>query len=345
MTHKKPQKLNKGDTVAVLSMSWAGPSVFPHVFDNGLKVLKDWGLEIKEYPSTRATHDVLSKNPGLRAKDINDAFADPEIKAIFASIGGDDSVRLLPFLDKEIIANNPKIVMGYSDTTTLLVFANLLGMITFQGPSIMAGFSQMESLPEAFKNHVHEMIFEPKDSYDYVNYGKYCDGYLNWSQEENLGKVKELKDDNGWRVIQGNGTVSGKLFGGCIEVLEFMKGTDFWPEKDFWNGKLFFLETSEEKPPIQHVQWMLRNYGLQGIFDKISALVIARPRDYSDEEKIKLDEMVKNVVAEEFKNTTLPIITNLDFGHTDPQLVLPLGVKAELNLETKEFKLVENWLE
>jgi muramoyltetrapeptide carboxypeptidase LdcA involved in peptidoglycan recycling len=344
MKYKKPQRLNKGDSVAIVSPSWAGPSVFPKVYENGLKILKEWGLNIKEYPTARADNDFLSKNPQARAKDINDAFADPEVKAIFASIGGDDSVRILPFLDKNIIANNPKILMGYSDTTTLLVFGNLQGLVTFHGPAIMAGFSQMENLPGSFKTHVHEMLFNPKEAFEYLPYGQYCDGYLDWSKDENLDKTNELKADKNWRVVQGSGIVEGELFGGCIEVLEFMKGTDFWPSKDFWDGKILFLETSEEKPTINNVRWMLRNYGIQGVFDKVSAILLARPRDYSDDEKTRLDEMIKDVIGEEFGKENLPIMTNLDFGHTDPQFVLPLGIKAQVDLNAKTFKLVESWL-
>lgn len=344
MKFKKPEKLKKGDTVAIVSPSWAGPSVFPYIYENGLKILTEWGLKIKEYPTARANHQFLSQNPQARAKDINAAFADREVKAIFASIGGDDSVRILPFLNKKTMKNNPKILMGYSDTTTLLTFANLQGLVTFHGPAVMAGFSQMGSLPEDFKSHVHEMLFSPKKSFAYAPYNTYADGSPDWSKKENTGKTNELKPDTGWRVIQGSGSARGELFGGCIEVLEFMKGTDFWPAKNFWKNKILFLETSEEKPPISHVRRMLRNYGTQGIFNKISALVFGRARGYTDEEKTKLDSMIKDVVTNEFKNPNLPIMTNLDFGHTDPQMVLPLGVKAEINLKTKKFKLTEPWL-
>lgn len=344
MKYKKPEKLNRGDTVAIVSPSWAGPNVFPRVYENGLKVLKEWGLEVREYPTARATNDFLSKNPEARAKDINDAFADPHIKAVFVSIGGDDFVRVLPFLDKEVISNNPKIVMGYSDTTTLLTFANLQGIVTFHGPAIMAGFSQMESLPGEFKSHVHAMLFNPQETLEYLPYGQYCDGYLDWSKEENMGKVNGLKKNSGWKVLQGKGVVSGELFGGCIEVLEFIKGTDFWPSKDFWNGRILFLETSEDKPSVDHVKLMLRNYGVQGVFDKVNAVLFARPRDYSDGEKVQFDEMVKDVIGNEFKRPNLPIMSNLDFGHTDPQFVLPLGVKAEVDLDGKKFRLVESWL-
>jgi len=345
MKYKKPEKLKRGDTVAIVSPSWGGPSVFPYIYENGLKVLTGWGLKIKEFPTARIDATFLRENPKVRAKDINDAFSDPEVKAIFASIGGDDSVRILPFVDKRIVADNPKILMGYSDISTLHVFSNLQGLITFYGPSIMAGFSQMGSLPESFKNHVREILFEPKESYEYHPYGKYCDGYLDWSNKENLGKTNLMKSDDGWHWLQGSKKIQGELFGGCIEVLEMMKATDFWPSQDFWKGKIFFLETSEEKPSIHYVDHALRNYGMLGIFDKINGFIFSRARDYSNVEKKELEEKITSVVAKEFGRSDLPVIANFDVGHTDPQLVLPLGVKMEIDCQEKKIKLVESWLE
>lgn len=137
----KPARLANGDTVAIVSPSWGGPSIFPHVYDKGLEAIRDLGLRIKEFPSARADNDYLFQNPRARAKDINDAFADVEVNAIFASIGGDDSIRILPFLDPVTIKKNPKILMGYSDTTTLLTYINQMGLVTFNGPSVMAGIS------------------------------------------------------------------------------------------------------------------------------------------------------------------------------------------------------------
>lgn len=342
--YKKPERLHQGDTIAIVSPSWGGPSVFPHVYENGLKVLREWGLKIKEFPTARMDADFLRANPQVRARDINDAFGDSEVKAIFCSIGGDDSVRILPFLNKKVIGDNPKILMGYSDATTLHVFTNLQGLVSFHGPSIMAGFSQMESLPESFKSHVRGILFDPKESYEYLPYGKYCDGYLDWSNKENLGKTKAIKTDDGWHWLQGVTRVQGELFGGCMEVLEMMKATEFWPAKDFWKGKIFFLETSEEKPTIHHIDHELRNYGMMGVFDQISGFIFSRARDYSDAEKIALEEKIVSIVAKEFGRPDLPIVANFDVGHADPQLVLPLGIQAEIDPQKKSVRLIESWL-
>src|SRR3989338_7661178 len=342
MLLKKPTRLKPGDTVAIVSPSWGGPGTFPAIYENGLKAIAALGLKIKEFPHTRASAEFIRKNPKARADDLNAAFADESIKAIIATIGGDDSVRVLPYLNKKVIAKNPKIVMGYSDTTTLHVFCRLQGLVTLYGPSIMAGFSQMDALPESFKTHVRDMLFNPKPQYVYQPYDEYSEGYPDWGKAENIGKIKETKKAAGWNFLQGKGIAKGELFGGCIEVLEFLKGTDFWPKKNFWKDKILFLETSEEKPSVLQVERMLRNYGTQGAFEKISALLFSRARDYSDEEKLALDKMIVNVVANEFERPDLPIVTNMDFGHTDPQFILPIGIKAEVDCKKKTFRLTES---
>lgn len=337
----KPKKLQKGDTVAIVSPSWGGPSVFPHVYYLGIQVLQDLGFKIKEYPSARKDADYLYNNPEFRARDINDAFADNEIKAIFTSIGGDDSVRILPFLDAEVIKKNPKIIMGFSDASTLNTYLNQIGLVTLNGPSVMAGFSQWNSFEKLFQEHIQTILFENPGCYEYKPYQYYCNGYLDWNDKVNVGKTKEMIKNSGWDWLQGNSKVQGELFGGCIEVLEMMKSTEFWPDKNFWNGRILFFETSEDKPAPDQVKWMLRNYGIQGIFDKISALIIGRPRDYSEEEKKELNKNILEVVRIEFKNKSIPIITNMDFGHTDPQWILPIGIKAEIDCRNKTFKLIE----
>jgi muramoyltetrapeptide carboxypeptidase LdcA involved in peptidoglycan recycling len=339
---KKPRRLKQGDTVAVLSPSWGGPCAFPHIYEEGLKTLRNLGLNIKEYPTAKADDSYLARNPKARAQDINNAFADKNVAAIITTIGGDDSVRILPYLNPRIIRNNPKILLGYSDTTTIHSYCNQLGVVTFYGPSIMAGLSQWKSLSEEFKTHVTTMLFESPKTYQYTPWNWYSEKYPDWKDPRNAGQISALKRSDGWHWLQGNTKVKGELFGGCIDVLEFLKGTEYWPKKNFWKGKILLLETSEDKPTPTHVRWMLRNYGMQGIFSQISALLVGRARDYSPEEKKALDEILVQVVAEEFGRTDLPIISNMDFGHTDPQQILPLGILAEVDCKKRAFRLLES---
>src|SRR3989441_2309616 len=338
----KPNRLKAGDTVAVLSPSWGGPARFPKIYELGVRNLEaNFDLKVKEYPTTRADPNLLHDNPKMRAEDVNSAFSDREAAGIISSIGGDDSIRILPYLKRDVIRSNPKILMGYSDTTTLLAYCNQLGLVTFHGPSIMAGFSQMENFPATFTTHVAEMLFHPKPSHQYSPIRVWSDGYPDWAEPGNIGKINPPHKDDGWKWLQGTSLARGELFGGNIETLEWLKGTEFWPPGDFWRGKILFLETSEEKPSRVYIRRCLRNYGVQGIFDKITGLLFGRARDYSDEEKKALDENIVTVVAGEFRRRDLPIVTNMDFGYKDPQFILPLGARAEIDCGKRKFQLVE----
>jgi len=336
----KPKRIKKGMTAAILSPSWGGPSLYPKIFENGIKTLRELGFSIKEYPTTRMTADLLEKNPELRAKDINNAFEDKSVDLIIASIGGEDSIKILPHLDTQKILDNPKIIMGYSDTSTILTYLNTLGLVTFHGPCVMSGFSQADSLGEEFKKYVNDFLFGEYQEFQYKPYKFYSNGYPDWNDNSNIGKVNEKIENEGWRFLQGKGEVKGALFGGCIETLEQIKKSKFWPRDDFWEGKILFFETSEDKPSPDDVKKIILGY--RNIFDKVSAVLFGRARDYTQDEKDKLDKILVNTIGGNFGNPNIPIISNMDFGHTDPQFILPLGIQAKLDITKKTFKLIES---
>ncbi len=282
----------------------------------------------------------LSASPRLRADDLNAAFADDGIRAIVMSIGGVDSVRILDHLDASVAIAHPKILLGFSDSATQLAFYNQAGLVTFNGPSVMAGFAQLEQF-DGLAAHVRAILFEPSGTYEYRSYAAWVDGYRDWNDPANAAEVGERRPHDGWHWLQGSGRVEGRLFGGCADVLEMLKGTRFWPQPAFWQDRILFLETSEDKPDPSRVGYWLRNYGVQGVFDRVSAVLVGRARDYTDDEKAELDEVIVSVVAGEFGAVALPIVTNLDFGHTDPQWILPLGVRAEVDVDERRFHLLE----
>ncbi|MBR8844049.1 S66 peptidase family protein [Pseudoalteromonas sp. JC3] len=338
MQLRKPKKLNRGDTLAIVSPSWGGPGIFPHIFDQGLANLRSLGFNIVEMPSARTAADVLFSQPQLRAKDINDAFADPNIAGIISSIGGSDSARILPYLDKSVILNNPKFMMGYSDFSTLTTLLNQWGLVTFNGPSVMAGFSQYHNASAEYQAYLVQALL---GEVHYPIFKAYSHGYPEWAIPENVGKLHPAIATNGPKVLQGTGQVEGRLFGGCFEVMEMLKGTEYWPSPSFWQDKLLFLETSEDKPSQDYIRFWLRNYGVMGVFEKLSGLMIGRARDYSEREMAELDEVILSVVRDEFGCDSLPVITRLDFGHTDPQWILPLGIQHRLDLDNFSLNAIE----
>ncbi len=337
-----PRALAPGDRVALLTLSWGGPASYPRLFDQGRDILRDvFGLEPVEYPTTRMSPEDVYRQPERRAEDLHAAFEDPSIAGIISSIGGTDSVRLLPLLDEKRLLDNPKIFMGYSDTTTMLAWLACQGMTTFYGPSVMGGLAQVGHLPERFREHIRDVLFGRCPIFAWEPYPAWTDRLLDWSFGTG-GSPPELQPDgSGWAWLQPGEPGEGRLWGGCIEVLEFLKGTEFWPEHRFWHGRVLFLETSEEKPAPKRVGYMLRNYGVMGVFDKLAGLIIGRPKDYSPAEKEELHKIVLQVVRDEFGADKLPIIAEFDVGHTDPKLILPLGGKVRITPAEKRIELIE----
>lgn len=341
---KKVRKLREGSNIAIISPSNGLPSLFPGIYDLGLKNLEDFfGYNIIEMPSARMDMNDLYENPKLRADDINTAFKDKSIDGIICSIGGYESVRILEYLDIDTILNNPKLIMGFSDASTFLTYLNTLGLVTFYGPSVMAGIAQLDFLPNKYKQHLKDIFINITVPYRYTPYDYWTEGYINWNDMSTLGQCTEaIENPQGFEFLLGGTDVEGMLFGGCIEVLEFLKGTKYWPSEEFWNNKILFLESSEEKPSPRQIGYMLRNYGVQGVLGRINGLLIARPKDYTLEEKVELKDTVLKILKDEFHVCDIPVVFNVDFGHTDPKLVLPMGCRAMISPAANEIVLLES---
>jgi muramoyltetrapeptide carboxypeptidase LdcA involved in peptidoglycan recycling len=337
-----PGRLHRGDTVAVVSPSWGGPSRYPAIYDLGLSVLRDeLGLQVREMSNARADAEWLSRHPEARAADLTAAFEDPDVRGIWCSIGGDDSMRLLPLLDPTLPRRHPKVVVGYSDSTAVLAWVRANGVVAFHGPSVMAGIAQWRSLPPEFGAQLRSVLFEGRPGHRYRPFSTFSEGYPDWGDAATLGRTQAPQPSEPWNWLNGRTRVEGELFGGSLETLDHLKGTPFFPPPEFFDGKVLFLETSEEHPTPLTVGRSIRNYGVAGILPRLRGLVLGRARGYSAEEREELDRRVRSVVVEEFGCTDLPIVTRLDFGHTDPQWVLPVGGQVRLDPEGPSFMLTE----
>jgi muramoyltetrapeptide carboxypeptidase LdcA involved in peptidoglycan recycling len=272
--------------------------------------------------------------------DLHAAFDDPEVRMIVASIGGDDSLRLLPHLDRTRIEGHPKIVMGYSDTTTLLFYLRTLGHVAFHGPSVMAGLAQAPAFPSSFLEGLRALLFDAAPEHEYRPFGVACHGYEDWSDAANASKPKPLLPDGGPRFLQGEGVVRGPLLGGCLEVLEMLRGTAFWPAAEQWSSAVLFLEGSEEAPPPSRYRRTLRSWAVAGHLATARALLVGRPRDYDAAQDRALDAEILAAAAEAGR-PDLVVVTGCDFGHTDPQWILPLGCTMEVDASAKRLRLVE----
>jgi len=341
----KPPKLEPGDKVAAISLSWGGPSLYPHRYQAGKEQLEEeFALEVVETEHALADADWLWKNPQARADDLMGAFADPSIKAIISTIGGDDSIRILPYLDLEVLRSNPKIFLGYSDTTITHLACFKAGLVSFYGPSIMAGFGENGGMFPYMVESVRRTLFSsaPIGAIE-PNQDGWTVEMLDWADPENQFQKRRLNPSKGWRFLQGTGLRRGLLLGGCFEVLDWMRGCSCWPKQGDWENAILFLETSEDAPPPEAVTYGLRSYAALGILKKLSGILFGRPGGNIAPEKFKeYDEAISRVLAGEEGLDDLPVITNMDFGHTDPMFVIPYGVEAEIDCDGQRFSILES---
>ena len=337
----KPERLKKGDKVAVVSLSngMLGEKKFFHKYELGKKRLEEkFGLQVITMPNTLKGINYLYEHPEKRAEDLMNAFKDKTIKAIITAIGGEDTIRLLPYIDFDVIKNNPKVFMGFSDTTANHLMMYKAGLISYYGPCLICDFAEYGEMYDYTEDAVKNILFEPKENYEIQKCDYWTDEYIPWC-EENINKSKKrIKDSKGYEVIQGKGKVTGELLGGCLDAFPIYIGTEVWPSLEEWKNKILFLETSEEKPDPSLVTYYLRNLGAQGIFNVAKGIIVGKPQNEKYYEEYK--EVYKKVLKE-FNREDIPILYNVNFGHSSPIGIIPYGIKCELDNDNKKITLLE----
>ena len=338
----KPDMLKRGDKVALVSLSWGGLGDKEYIHKYYIakeRFEKEFGLDLVAMPNSLKGTEYIYNHPEDRAKDLMDAFRDTSIKAIICSIGGDDSVRLLPYIDYDVIRNNPKIFMGYSDSTVTHFMMNKANIVSYYGPCIMGEFSEYVKMFDYTKDAFINMILNDSTNYEIKSSKYWSKDFIPWG-EENINKEKELSlEEHGYEVLQGNGVINGEILGGCLDVFPMIVGTDIWPNIDGWKDKILLIETSEEKPSPDLVKYYLRNLGAQGIFNVIKGIIVGKPKD---EEYYKEYKDILKTVMKEFNCEDLPILYNINIGHTDPVGIIPLGVEVSVDLDSKKLVLTNS---
>ncbi len=337
----KPRALRPGDRVAAISLSHGWPSAYPRAYQDGKRQLQEaFGVEVVESRYALADIDWLAAHPEARAMDLIEVLQDPTIRGIISTIGGDDSIRMLPYLDYSVIRQNPKVFLGYSDSTVTHFAFLKAGVTSFYGPSIMAGFDENGGISPYMAESVRQMLFAPSPTTLIVpNPDGWTIESWEWGHEQRNEIRRKLQPSSGWRWLQGKGQHRGKLIGGCLDVIDWLRGTPLSPEPVQWRNSILFLETSEDRPSPTLVTCMLRAMAATGALDEIRGILYGRP--YGDETSFEAyDDVLLRVLAEKGL-TSIPVITRMDFGHTDPKFTLPIGVEAEIDCDAQQIRIVE----
>jgi muramoyltetrapeptide carboxypeptidase LdcA involved in peptidoglycan recycling len=341
-TFIKPPRLKAGDTVAAITLSSGLASIYPQVYETAKRNLEDiFGLNVIPTPHALRDPDWIYNHPKERAEDLHWALENPEVKGIISMIGGNESVRILPFLNHDLIRKHPKVFLGFSDTDIQHVAFLNAGITSFHGPSMLGGIAYIKAYPymlESFRG----VLFEGYTGTLHAA-PQWSETFLEWAMPDYAAKAHEapgLQRGEGWLWLQGEKRVEGHLLGGCIEVLEMLKGTQWWPKPELFQNAVLYLETSEEIPAPSTVEYWLRNYASQGLLNSISALLFARPCGYTAEMKEELQQNILKVLKEVGRGD-LHVVANMDIGHTTPLMVLPNGCKVAVDAEKKTIELLE----
>jgi muramoyltetrapeptide carboxypeptidase LdcA involved in peptidoglycan recycling len=327
---RTPPKLRTGDHVAIVAPSWAGAGVYPDVHEIGLRVLRDeLGLVPVEYPTTRQ----VGASAKQRADDLNTAFADPDIKAVMAVIGGDDQITVLPHLDADTIAANPKAYFGYSDNTNILNYLWNLGIVSYHGGSTLVHLARPGGVHPVSLTSLRYALFD-HETVEIAPVSQFTDLQPVWDDLSTLEKALTTTREPGWHWHRATKVVTAPTWGGNLEILHWNLAADRWilPVESY-EGCVLILETSEEMPPAEEVFRILRNFGERGLLAQFPAVVFAKakawhthaPLNDSERAAFRADQEAAVLAALDIYNREAVFVYGPDFGHTDPQYVLPFG--------------------
>ncbi|KKP35843.1 MAG: Peptidase U61 LD-carboxypeptidase A [candidate division TM6 bacterium GW2011_GWF2_32_72] len=311
-----PNKLKKGDTIAVIAPSRSMAIISQDTQRIANKNLEDLGFKLVFGEHVNEFDRFVSSSIESRVKDLHWAFANPEVKAVLTVIGGYNCNQLLSYIDWDLIKKNPKIFCGYSDITILNdSFLAQAGLVTYYGP--------------------HYSTFGQKYKLEYaIDYFKKC---LMSNEPFDLFPSKEWADDQWWlnqenRVtfknpgyeIINRGEAQGIIIGGNLGTFTLLQGTEYFPSL---KNSILFLEDDVETPKVEFIR-RLQSLIQQPGFDGVKGIVFGR---FQHDTHMDLEELVAIVRTIKELNF-MPIIANVDFGHTNPIITFPIG--GEVTIKT-----------
>ena len=329
-----PKKLNRGDTIALISLSGgrAGDEDMLPRYQIGKSRLEEiYGVRIIETPNALAGSSFLYEHPEKRAEDLMWALKNPDIKGIICNMGGDDSYRVLPYIDIQIIHDNPKVFMGYSDIATWMAVFAYAGVRAYYGPNALTPIAQPGSLDEYTKNSILRTLF----SSEVIGEIK-CSEQITPIEWRNI-PISEIKweKNGGYNILQGTGKRQGRLFCLCGGPLRQIMGTKYFPSSNFFEDTFIAIEHGAPYGDYLAGLHELRAFAAAGVFDKAAGIITGK----LDEESRKT---LLRVINQEVHRDDMIILENVDFVHHTPMMVMPMGVLAEIDCDATTFSIVEH---
>jgi len=328
-------KLKVGDSIGIFSPSSPITYTCPNRFDRAKKYLQRKGFEIVEGNLTRKYDFYRSGSIKDRAEELNALIRNTEIKCIMSTIGGMNLNSILPYIDYEALKSNPKIIIGYSDVTAILlaIFAQT-GIITYYGPALVASFGELPPFVDSTYKYFKEITMdETKIPYLFETPEYWSDEHINWETQD---RCKEKRENKCITVCEG--IVRGRVIGGNLNTIQGIWGSKYMPEiKD---GDILFIEDSlKNSATIERSFSFLK---LNGVLDKISGIILGKHELFDDS---KTGRKPYEILLEVLGYNKLPFIADFDCCHTQPMMTLPIGCEIELDATNKKVTIIQDWLE
>ncbi len=332
----KSSALHAGDSIAAISCchGWAGDNDVRWKYELGVRRLNEIGLNVIAAPNSLKGSSYLSANPQARAEDFMWAFENKEIKAVIANIGGNDCIKIIPYIDASVIKTNPKIFLGMSDVTNLHLFCYQNGLATFYADNLLNSISEPSGWHKYSRFWFEKILFGGSEIGLIEAADEWTCESINYS---NPSRTRTYRKSSGYKLIQGAGTVSGKLFGGCTDPLGFESAWQWLSASDFENTILFIESIPQfftSKHIVEFLNWLDQIGGLR----KINGIIIGKAAELTD--FAEQSRAIKEFLGDKGLSD-LPILYGLNFGHSSPTCILPYGAKAEINCERLTFSINE----
>lgn len=323
--------LKRGDTIGVFSSSYPITAVTPTGTESAAKFLEGQGYRVKLGKLTGKRDFYRSGTARERAEELNELIYDPEVSCIMASIGGMVSNAVLPYLDYDYLKAHPKMVVGYSDITALLLgIYEKTGLVTYYGPGFVTMFGQQPPFLEYSLSCLEQALGE-RIPFTCHQAPFFSDEPTDWELE---ASQKEQKP-NSW-VTVCPGIAEGRLLGGNLNTISGIMGSPYMPE--FQQGDILFLEDTEKF--AAHAERYFTMLKLCGVFDRASGILLGKHRKFDDQGTGKT---WADILLEVLDGRELPILAEIDCCHTIPMMTLPIGGRVKMDAGKQEIVVLKNF--
>ena len=335
-----PPPVERGDRVAVVAPASTNPEFASHVYERGRQRMRDvFDLDPVEYPTATADPEWLAEHPQARAEDVMDAFRDPDISAVIANIGGHDQITVLPYLDADVLRDHPTRFYGWSDNTNLACFLWNEGIVSFYGGSTLTEYAMDGEMFDYTVEYLERALFEGSLG-EWTEADAFTDEPGDWEDPESLEEPRETEATDGRTWRGGDDPVTGRVWGGCYEVLvEQFLADRYVPDDSELDGTILALETSELVPDPDVVQANLRALGERGLLERFDGVLVGHaaarshvednPKEWREEYRERQRDAITTVF--ERYNPDAPLVLDCEFGHTYPTCPIPIGGRVEID--------------